>query len=107
MWNPEFWDSDYPSTISPEYRELNTVRHEDAVKNGTLPTYYDGVLFLSTPLKDAFVYNTNDDLLQIMMGSEPVEKMVDDMLASYETKGLSEMLAEANAKAADLGIKVK
>lgn len=107
MWNPEFWDSDYPSTISPEYRELNAVRHEDAVKNGTLPTYYDGVLFLSTPLKDAFVYNTNDDLLQIMMGSEPVEKMVDDMLASYEAKGLSEMLAEANAKAADLGIKVK
>ena len=42
-----------------------------------------------------------------MMGSEPVEKMVDDMLASYEAKGLSEMLAEANAKAADLGIKVK
>lgn len=37
-------------------------------KNGTLllPAYYDSVLFL-TPLKDAFVYNTNDDLLQVMM----------------------------------------
>lgn len=107
MWNPESWDGSFPSTISPEYRALNAARHEDAAKNGTLPTYYDGVMFLSTPLKDAFVYNTNDDLLQIMMGNEPVEKMVDDLLAGYETKGLSAMLAEVNAKAAELGIKVK
>ena len=107
MWNPEYWNNDYPSTISEEYRALNTARHEDAVQNGTLPTYYDNVLFLSTPLKDAFVYNTNDDLLQIMMGNEPVEKMVDDLLANYETKGLSDMLAEVNARAAELGIKAE
>ena len=107
MWNPEYWDSEYPSTISEEYRALNTARHEDAVQNGTLPAYYDSVLFLSTPLKDAFVYNTNDDLLQVMMGSDPVEKMVDDLLANYETKGLSDMLAEVNAKAAELGIKAE
>ncbi len=107
MWNPEYWNNDYPSTISEEYRALNTARHEDAVQNGTLPTYYDSVLFLSTPLKDAFVYNTNDDLLQIMMGNEPVEKMVDDLLANYETKGLSDMLAEVNARAAELGIKAE
>ena len=62
------------------------------------------MLFLSTPLKDAFVYNTNDDLLQIMMGTDPVEEMVDDLLANYETKGLSDMLAEVNAAAAELGI---
>lgn len=58
-------------------------------------------------MKDAFVYNTNDDLLQVMMGSDPVEKMVDDLLANYETKGLSDMLAEVNAKAAELGIKAE
>lgn len=104
MWNPESWDSSFPSTISPAYRALNEARHEDAVKNGTLPKYYDGVMFLSTPLKDAFVYNTNDDLLQIMMGNDPVEKMVDALLANYETKGLSDMLDEVNAKAAELGI---
>lgn len=107
MWNPESWDNTYPSSISDEYRALNTARHEDAVNNGTLPEYYDSVMFISTPLKDAFVYNTNDDLLQIMMGSEPVEDMVDDLLANYETKGLSKMLAEVNAKAAELGIKAK
>lgn len=52
-------------------------------------------------------YDTNDDLLQIMMGAEPVDKMVDDLLANYETKGLSAMLDEVNAQAAELGIKVK
>lgn len=107
MWNPESWDSSFPSTISAEYRALNDVRHEDAVKNGSLPKYYDSVMFLSTPLKDGFVYNTNDDLLQIMMGSDPVEKMVDDLLAGYESKGLSDMLNEVNVKAAELGIKAE
>lgn len=107
MWAPGSWNDVYPSTTSEEYRALNNVRHKDALENGTLPTYYDGVLFLSTPLKDAFVYNTNDDLLQIMMGSEPVDKMVDDLLSNYEAKGLSKMLDEVNKQAKELGIKAK
>lgn len=107
MWNPEAWDSSFPSTIPTEYRALNEARHEDAVKNGTLPQYYDSVMFLSTPLKDAFVYNTNDDLLQIMMGTDPVDQMVDELLANYESKGLSKMLEEVNTVAAEQGIKAK
>ncbi len=104
MWNPSDWDSSFPSNNPSEYRALNDARHEDAVKNGTLPKYYDSVMFLSTPLKDAFVYNTNDDLLQIMMGTEPVDKMVDGLMASYETKGLSAMLKEVNDAATKAGI---
>lgn len=107
MWSPESWDNSFPSTIPDDYRALSTARHEDAAKNGTLPIYYDGVMFLSTPLKDAFVYNPEDDLLQIMMGTEPVDKMVDDLLAGYEAKGLTAMLDEVNAAAAKLGIKAK
>jgi len=37
------------------------------------------------------------------MGSEPVEKMVEDLLNSYNEKGLEEMIAEVNQKAAELG----
>lgn len=107
MWNPSDWDMTSPSTTPDEYRALNTARHDDAVQNGTLPTYYDSVMYLSTPLKNAFVFNTNDDLLQIMMGTEPVDKMVDELLASYETKGLSAMLKEVNAAASDAGITAK
>ena len=33
--------------------------------------------------------------------------MLDDLLASYEGKGLSAMLDEVNAKAAELGTKAK
>mgnify|MGYP005873371361 FL=1 len=61
-------------------------------------------MFLSTPLKDNFVYNSDDDLMQIMMGTEPVDKMVDDLMANYESKGLSDMIAEVNAAAEAAGI---
>lgn len=104
MWNPADWDISVPSNNPEEYRALNKARHEDAVKNGTLPQYYDSVMFLSTPLKDSFVYNADDDLLQIMMGDEPVDKMVDDLLAQYESKGLSQMIKEVNDAAEEAGI---
>ena len=41
------------------------------------------------------------------MGSDPVEQMVDELLANYESKGLTAMLDEVNAKAAELGITAK
>ena len=40
-----------------------------------------------------------------MLGSEPVDKMVDDIMATYETKGLSKMIEEVNKKAEEVGIK--
>lgn len=104
MWNPSDWDITFPSTRPEEYRQLNEARHQDAVDNGYLPEYYDAILFLSTPLKDDFVYNSDDDLMQIMMGTEPVDKMVDDLMAGYESKGLRAMLEEVNTAAEEAGI---
>ena len=49
-----------------------------------------------------FIYPA-DDLISVMMGSEPVEKMVEDLLNSYNEKGLEEMITEVNQKAAELG----
>ena len=72
--------------------------------NGTLPKYYDSVLFLSTPLKNEFTFNVNDDFMQIMMGTEPVADMVDELLKNYENNGLSAMIDEVNQAAADQGI---
>lgn len=101
-WNPSSWDMTFPSDIPTEYRELNVSRHQDAADNGTLQEYSDAVLFLSTPLKDKFVMNPNDDLMKIMMGSQPVDKMLDDLMAEYESKGLSDMLKEVNEAAKNL-----
>ena len=42
--------------------------------------------------------------MQIMMGTEPVDKMVDALMDSYESKGLSDMIAEVNAAAQEAGI---
>lgn len=104
MWDPSQWDMTAPSNDPQEYRDLNVQRHQDAVENGYLPKYYDELLFLSTPKKEEFVYNPSDDLLQIMMGEEPVEKMVDDLMKKYDEKGLQEMLEEVNAAAKEAGI---
>lgn len=104
LWNPSIWDMTFPDPTPVEYRQLTENRHQDAVKNGTLPKYYDAIMFLSTPLKDKFVYNYDDDFMAIMMGKEPVDKMVDKLMAEYEAKGLSAMLEEVNAAAAKAGI---
>ena len=105
MWDPSSWDMSFPSVTPDEYRQWNVERHKQAVEEGSLPKYYDNVLFLSTPLKDSFVINAKDDLYQVMLGSEPVDKMVDDIMATYETKGLSKMIDEVNKKAEEVGIK--
>lgn len=103
MWN--WYDDKKPTTTPQEYRDLSKARHEEALEKGTIPKYYDSVMLLSTPLKEKFIFEPENDLLKVMAGSEPVDKMVDDLLANYESKGLSEMLDEVNAKAAELGIK--
>lgn len=107
MWNPATWDMESPSVNPPEYRELDVQRHQDAVDNGYLPKYYDEVKYLSTPKKDAFVYDVSDDLLQVMMGTDPVDEMVDDLMEKYEKKGLSEMLEEVNTAAKEAGIEIE
>ena len=102
--NPKKWDENFPSDIPEEYYVEVRKRHEDAVNNGKLPELCDAALLISTPLKDKFAYNPHDDFLQIMMGTEPVDQMVDELMADYEAKGLSAMLDEVNAKAKELGI---
>ena len=62
---------------------------------------------MSTPKNDTFVYETSDDLLQIMMGTDPVDEMIEDLMQKYEKKGLSEMLEEVNAAAKDAGIEIE
>jgi len=83
MWDPSSWDMSFPSDTPDEYRQWNVERHKQAVEEGSLPKYYDNVLFLSTPLKDSFVINSKDDLYQVMLGSEPVDKMVDTNIKGF------------------------
>ena len=77
--------------------------YEQAVATGELPSFDMRITYMSTPLKDKFIIYQADDLMAVMMGSEPVEKMVEDLLKSYEDKGLEAMIKEVNEKAAEMG----
>ena len=97
--NPTSWDDKFPTSIPEEYRVENRKRHQDAVDNGTLPKIADAAMLISTPLKDKFYYNPHEDFYKIMMGTEPSDKMVDDLMKDYKAKGLDEMLEEVNKEA--------
>lgn len=63
----------------------------------TLPDYNPRYTNISTPTKNEFVIKPAEDLLVVMTGTEPVEKMYNDLMASYEKAGLEKMIEEVNA----------
>lgn len=102
--NPTNWDDNFPTSIPEEYREENRKRHKDAVENGVLPEIADAAMLISTPLKDKFYFDAHEDFYKIMMGSEPADKMVDDLMEDYRSKKLDEMIEEVNKEAKARGI---
>ena len=79
-------------------------RVAEAKNVGTLAPFYQKISFLSTPLKDQFNQIVSDDFYQIMMGTDDVQKMYDDMVAGYKAKGLDAMIEEVNQQAKAAGI---
>ncbi len=103
--NDAAYDMDSVVIVDEKIRQ-EAVNYIDWVKeNTTVPKFYPELTYVSTPTKDTFTVLDHDDLLNIMMGSKPVEDMWNDILASYEAKGLSTMIEEVNAKAAEMGLK--
>ena len=103
-WGQSQTNRDYPASAPTEaYRDGDFALMEQARATGELPNFDMRITYLSTPLKDQFIIYQADDLIAVMMGSEPVEKMVDDLVASYESKGLEAMIQEVNEEAKKLG----
>ncbi|MEG0713030.1 MAG: hypothetical protein RR448_12455, partial [Niameybacter sp.] len=75
----------------------------DAKTIGTMPEFDMRYTYLSTPLKSKFVIKPVDDLVNIMMGSEPVDVMYEKLLKDYEAKGLSALIKEVIETAKTLG----
>lgn len=66
------------------------------------------VMLMSTPAKDKLgaIYNSaQDELVKVILGKDDPVKMWQDVIKSYDAKGLPEAIAEVNAKAAEMGIK--
>ena len=74
------------------------------LENTTVPKYYPELTMLKTETKANFSIMDHDDLLNIMMGTEDVEKMWNDILSQYEAKGLSKMIEEVNAAAGTMNL---
>lgn len=103
-WGDQFTNRDYPTAAGDEaYRDCDFALAEQARATGDLPDFDMRITYLSTPLKDSFIIYPADDLISVMMGSEPVEKMVEDLVNAYNAKGLQEMIDEVNQKALELG----
>lgn len=103
-WGQSRTNRDYPTSApTEEYRDGDFDLYEQAVATGELPAFDMRITYMSTPLKDRFIIYQADDLMAVMMGSEPVEKMVEDLLKSYKDKGLDAMIQEVNEKAAEMG----
>ena len=103
-WGQSNTNRDYPTDAPTEwYRDNDFSLHEQAEATGEMPSFDMRITYMSTPLKDSFVINQADDLIKVMMGTEPVEDMVNELIKEYEDKGLQAMIDEVNAKAAELG----
>ncbi len=102
-WNLASWNVNYPSVApSDAYRQEDLARVALAEK-AFMPEFDMRLTYMSTPLKDKFIIKPSEDLLKVMMGDEPVEKMVEDLKAQYDANGLQEMIEEVNQKAKELG----
>lgn len=81
------------------------VEYIDWVLNNTkVPEYDIRLTYMSTPTKDKFTVLDHDDLLNVMLSKDPVEKVWGDIVKSYKAKGLDKMIEEVNAKAKEEGI---
>lgn len=74
-------------------------------ENTKVPDYNIRLTYMSTPTKDKFSILDHDDLLKVMLSSEPVEQAWEKIMKDYRAKGLDKMIEEVNAKAAEEGMK--
>lgn len=88
-----------PAVLDAAQKDLAIAKQETK-----LPDYDVKLTYVSTPTKDKFTILDHDLMLNVMLGTEPVEAMWDNILKDYESKGLSKMIEEVNAKAKDMGL---
>lgn len=102
-WGAQIYDKNWPTNFPEEVKEMHFARLEES-ESAYIPAYSEQATFYITPLRTTFQSDPTDDMLNIMVGSDPVDQMVDNLMAEYESKGLSDMLEEFNKLADEAGI---
>ncbi|MDQ6422153.1 extracellular solute-binding protein [Paenibacillus sp. LHD-117] len=91
--------------IAHEGLRQDAVDYIDWILNNTkVPDYDIRLTYMSTPTKDSFTVFDHDDLLNVMLSKDPVEKTWQKIVDDYKSKGLDKMIEEVNAKAKEQGI---
>ena len=93
--NPSTYDSRFVSAYPKEYDEVNAELVAQA-EEVTIPEYNQRCTQLVMELGLDFVVNFNEDFLNIMTGTQPVEEMWADTVAGYEADGLQDVITQVN-----------
>lgn len=102
--NSECYNMNSPVIVDKKIRQEACDYIDWVLKNTTVPKYYPELTMLKTDTKTNFTVMDHDDLLNIMMGTDDVETMWNNLLSQYEAQGLSQMIEEVNAAAATMNL---
>lgn len=104
------WDGMFK--LNPEYVGLSPEAHKAqqelldySMKMTSKQNYEVRLTKLSTSTKDSFTIFDSDDMIRVMISELPVEVIWQNIIDGYKEKGLDQMIAEVNAKAAEMGTK--
>lgn len=94
-WIPSSYDDRFVADIPPAYDRVNRelVREAEPIP---IPEYEPECTEIVKEERVDFSIQVGDDFLRIMTGTEPVEKMWEDIRREYEEKGLPEMVELVN-----------
>lgn len=95
--------ADYPGT-SAKAQQAQRELIEYSMKMTSKQVFEDRLTYMSTPTKDSFTIYDSDDMIKVMMSKQPVEMVWQNIINGYKAKGLDKVIAEVNAKAAEIGI---
>lgn len=85
----------FPSVVPQEYVDIDSARVE-AAKTVLIPEYNYECTAAFIGLNSQLALNVEDDMLTIMTGTEPVEKMWGDIIEGYRDLGLDEAIEQVN-----------
>lgn len=94
-WNPNPYDDRFVTGVPEIYDRINRGLVEEA-KGVALPEYNLRCTQIMLEQQIDFSLNVNEDFCRIMAGTEPVEKMWEELKQEYEEAGLSEAVRRVN-----------
>ena len=95
-WTPGMEPStDFPDTVPAEYIDINNAKVEVA-KGVTIPEYNYDYTTAFVGLGTDFALNVEDDMLNIMTGTDDVETMWNEIIEGYKNNGLEDVITQVN-----------